>query len=175
MGFWCCLGENQNRLLFQKEGIMKKAILVILMAVMTATPCLAQEIEPKGMFSLEETLWNVCRIGITINYKLKLEFYPLQCNTMGFYQGTVYWCDENECFSTVMSYINSPVVSIAYEIQFAYFYDLHIMQPTTGTGFTYQLYWGESCTSSLGCNPFFDYLIGIMLKVDDDWTPPEVE
>ena len=36
---------------------MKKTILVVLMAVMLTTPCLAQEIETDGIFSLEGTRW----------------------------------------------------------------------------------------------------------------------
>ena len=43
---------------------MKRKILVVLMAVMVATPCLAQEVEPDGLFSIEGTAWQVCRIGI---------------------------------------------------------------------------------------------------------------
>ena len=41
---------------------MKKTILAVLMVVMIATPCFAQEVEPDGLFSIEGTKWRVCTI-----------------------------------------------------------------------------------------------------------------
>ena len=45
---------------------MKKTILAILTAVMVATPCFANEIEPEGIFSLHGTLWQALPIGLQI-------------------------------------------------------------------------------------------------------------
>ena len=36
---------------------MKKSILAVLMIVVVTTPCLAQEVEPEGIFSLHGTRW----------------------------------------------------------------------------------------------------------------------
>ena len=41
---------------------MKKTILVVLMTVMIATPCLAQEIEPEGIFSISGTEWRAIHL-----------------------------------------------------------------------------------------------------------------
>ena len=62
---------------------MKKTILVIILAIMSATPCFAQEVE-----SIEGTIWEVLPIGLQIFPRpgiwiaVDLEF--------GFYDGTVY-------------------------------------------------------------------------------------
>ena len=36
---------------------MKKTILVVIMAILIATSCFAQEVEPDGIFSLHGTVW----------------------------------------------------------------------------------------------------------------------
>ena len=68
---------------------MKKLVLVILIAVMTATPCLAQEIEPEGMFSIERTRWQRCpTLGV-----LPIPYVGCEESAdsgIGFYQGKVY-------------------------------------------------------------------------------------
>ena len=45
---------------------MKKTILGILMVVMVATPCFAQEVEPDGLFSLDGTLWRYSGLEMEI-------------------------------------------------------------------------------------------------------------
>jgi len=62
---------------------MKKTILVVLMAVMVATPCLAQDIEPEGIFSIEGTAW-----GVLILFPLPL---PPMGNMYAFYNHKVYF------------------------------------------------------------------------------------
>jgi hypothetical protein len=57
---------------------MKRTILAVLMVVMVATPCLAQELEPEGNFSIEGTRWIV---GDGNEGGLQL----------GFYQRKIYW------------------------------------------------------------------------------------
>jgi hypothetical protein len=38
---------------------MKKTVLVVLMSLMFATPCLAENVKPDGLFSIEGTLWAI--------------------------------------------------------------------------------------------------------------------
>ena len=45
---------------------MKKTILVIVIAVMVATPCFAQEVEPEGIFSIEGTRWQSLPTGVQL-------------------------------------------------------------------------------------------------------------
>ena len=45
---------------------MRKLILASLIAIMVATPCLAQEIETDGLFSIEGTMWKALPIGMGI-------------------------------------------------------------------------------------------------------------
>ena len=147
---------------------MKRTILVALIAVMVATPCLAQEIEPDGMFSIEGTLWRFGPIiNCTISPLLLLPFFAIEEHTytMVFHQGKVYWCNETECRNdNNYTYINTPVLSVAYyNSQRLQQLDLMVMQPTgfglvtgyrrTKGGYALELY------------------IGIMFKVDNDWSP----
>ena len=129
---------------------MKKTILVVLMAVMVATPCLAQEIETDGLFSIEGTLWGYCviRFGI-VNYGGWLPFIVPNCENMGFYQGTVYSCNQDgSCGKlTHYSYIDSPLVSIVYDEQWnisrSNIYVVYgILQPG-GFGVYTQFAWGS--------------------------------
>ena len=39
---------------------MKKITLVVLLLVMIVPPCLAQEVGPDGLFSIEGTKWGGC-------------------------------------------------------------------------------------------------------------------
>ena len=154
---------------------MKKAILIVLMVVMVATPCLA-EVEPEGIFSIEGTLWRVC--GIV--FATVPPFIGGSCDLIiGFYQGTVYSCDEygGRCHPYPdYAYIDLLLVSIVYNIFFGKSgvgYDLHILQPS-----------GFGVFASFGCfsgsdypyhPPFCAFATGIMFKINDNWTPPEVE
>ena len=94
---------------------MKRTILAVLMVVMVSTPCLAQEIETDGLFSIEGTLWDVCDITIQLSLSIDQPF-NVECYRMGFYQGTVYSCLEHSgCRpSSAPTYIDSPVLSIAF-------------------------------------------------------------
>ena len=76
----------------QKEGSdMKKTIIAILMVVMVATPCFAQEVETDGLFSIDGTLWeaDIERYPEVIE---KVEFLQF-----GFFQGKVYFKNRNAC------------------------------------------------------------------------------
>jgi len=147
---------------------MKRTILLVLMAALIATPCLAQEVEIDGMFSIEETKWRVCWILITSVFP---PFIFMGCEMeFGFYQGTAYRITkEGECSLYNFSYIDSPVVSTAYTIDFTdgLFIELAIMQPI-GFGVYTLLAYG---TSSYSPSRVFGVAIGTMFKIDDNWTP----
>ena len=151
---------------------MKKPILVILMAIMIATPCLAQEIEPEGIFSIEGTLWSITSIGVSI----LLPFVGIVNSNLGFYQGEAYRYSTDGYASRMGEsfYIDYPVVSIAF---FSYGscgerYVLALMQPS---GFGVITSIGVYGGYGYGCSAYAEYTIGVMTKIQDDWTPPEVE
>ena len=81
---------------------MKRTILVVLAIVMVATPCLAQEIETDGLFSLHGTLWEALPVGIQLVPFPWFQILPIPeiWNTdglqFGFYGGEVYI--ENDDF-----------------------------------------------------------------------------
>ena len=56
MKFWKIqlLGRQPNA---RKETCMKKTILAVLMVVLVATPCFAQEVESDEILTLEGTFW----------------------------------------------------------------------------------------------------------------------
>ena len=144
---------------------MKKLTLTVLMVVMIVPPCLAQEIEPHGLFSIEGTLWNVC--GIKMRCK-EPYFPPPECNSMGFKQGMVYrlydfgfWPED------FLSYIDTPVVSVVYSSSI-FVPHIYIMQPTGGIG----AYMSYGCYGHFGVICSFE--IGIMYKVENNWIAPEI-
>jgi hypothetical protein len=114
---------------------MKRTILVVLMVALVTTPCLAQEVETDGIFSIEGTLWRVCGIGISDEQLLNIG-----CYEMGFDQGTVYSNKDKAWSAESLSYIDTPLVSIAYIGQ-SFLQDLYlfIMQPS-GFGVYTRLY-----------------------------------
>ena len=140
---------------------MRKTILGIVIVLLVATPCFAQEIEPDGLFSVEGTLWNVCYITITFSLSIGQPF-SMYCNRMGFYEGA-YWCVEDECRLGGFLYIDSPVLSIAYVLPFRGYFTLLVMQPIgIGIGIGYK---------DLSPHPSFEYSIFLMYKIDNNWTP----
>ena len=148
---------------------MKKIILVILMVAMLATPCFAQEVETDGLFSIERTRWGYCWIMLGLGGKLALPGVDWDCYSMGFYEGTVHSCndDGSSCGNySGFVYIDTPLVSIVYTVDTRYA-EFDILQPSgfgVHTGFGYR-------SMGLG-GGIFGFSIGIMFKVDNDWTPP---
>ena len=61
---------------------MRKTILLVLMAIMIVTPCMAEEVEPDGIFSLHGTSWKAIIIAP----------YGVWERGLGFYKGRVYEC-----------------------------------------------------------------------------------
>ena len=74
---------------------MKKTILVVLMAVMVATPCFAQEVKPEGIFSIEGTLWQSLPTGVQLLPFPSL--VPIDW-VFGFYGGEVYHDGSNSFY-----------------------------------------------------------------------------
>ena len=150
---------------------MNKTVLIVLMALMIATPCLAQELEPDGIFSLHGTLWKPCVIGLTTTPP----FVLIGClETIGFYQDTVYPCTEREGCNpdSDYTYIDSFLVSIVYKSKFEVgnvALELYILHPS---GFGVYMLSGFNSGDAFGL-PTCLSAIGIAFKVDDDWKPPE--
>ena len=153
---------------------MKKttlAVLIVLMVALVATPCFAQEVEPDGMFSIEGTLWRSHEI-------LFFTFPPfviVGSDEMGFYKGKVYYYKTygGQYFPIERSsYIDLLMVSIAYGIEGILGegrMSLAIMQPI---GIGVRISSGIINFSPLKI-PFFT--IGTLYKIEDGWTPPDVE
>ena len=157
---------------------MKQAILAVLMLMLITTPCLAQEVEPDGMFSIEGTRWRVCQIF----FQTKRPIISLQCERdLAFYNDSVYSCT---CPATCRIYpflqyiIDTPIVGVTWEVHAGcgvwgspfcmVGYQVAVMQPF-GLGIHSIAELGFA-----GESLFAAYGIGIMFKVEDDWTPPEV-
>jgi hypothetical protein len=149
---------------------MKRTILALLMVALIATHCLAQEVETEGIFSLHGTLWQYFRPEIHFGTSVGQPYFDIGVNSgeMGFYQGNRYLCSENGCGSG-WPYIDTPVLGVFITLD-VFGVDLWVMQPTVGIGLTMTSYCGGMSYSS-GCG----FGIGMMFKIDNNWTPPEEE
>lgn len=156
---------------------MKKTILVVLVTlVFTATYVPAQE--PDHPTSIEGTQW----ITSGIRTSIEPPYFERVTSIVGFFQETVYSCDEEEVCEPLdnYSYIDLPVISIAYLLSFPVNYrvELLIMQPAGGFGHVRDISWWREadCLPSIGQNCINGYFTtGTMIKIQEDWTPPEVE
>ena len=154
---------------------MRKTILVVLMALVFATPCFAQEIETDGPLSIEGTLWRACNIiFITLPSGV-----VTGCTLMGFHQDVVYFCTETtECNPyPSFTYLDSPLISIVFNTMSgvgSVGFELYIMQPM-GFGVFMGSAFGWEDPSSASQVFLFAARAGILFKVNDNWTPPEVE
>jgi hypothetical protein len=143
---------------------MKKTILAILTAVMVATPCFANEIEPEGIFSLHGTLWQALPIGLQ-TFPIVM---PLSNSEFCFYGGKVYpaWVFDDSF------YIDMLVCSIFWGVDGhgagggsdTWYYG--ILQPI-GIGVVFQ--------RRLGGGKFtIPYInVGLLIKTENNWVPPE--
>ena len=105
---------------------MKKTILVMLMAVMIATPCLAQEIEPEGIFSVHGTIWQQY-LQITI---LPIPSIHSTDFKRHFYGGRVY--DHDEVYTRGF-YVDLLAVSFSFYFS-PWGNEIGIMLPAIGRG-----------------------------------------
>jgi hypothetical protein len=146
-----------------KEAHMKKTILVVLLAVMIATPCFAQEIETDGLFSLEGTEWR--RIGVAIRTAIP----PFRL-----IDDTVYFTDRSVqttsgtigILEDVDTYLDFLVFSVAWEAR-VFHTAMMILQPAIGVGVFSGLVYDMG--SHLG-SPIrlVGVSFGVMFKIDDD-------
>ena len=138
---------------------MKKIIFVVLMTVMIATPCLAQEIAPEGIFSLHGTVWQEY-LGITILPIPGMPGFDPTGNESYFYGGRVY--------NSWGSYMGSYVDLLAFSFSFSYSFlicETGIWFPAVGIGTSIEggLFHG-----------IFPYLrINLFNKIEDNWVPEE--
>ena len=139
---------------------MKKSILVVLMVVMVYAPCLAQEVETDGIFSIEGTQWEAIYIFPLI--------YWMNTDHIGFYGGRVYWEDPKFWEQLPNSfYVNALVASFSTAIMgdSEYFIvSTCVMQPL-----------GIGVITNIGYSSlrgFLFFQIGILHKINDDWSQP---
>ena len=142
---------------------MKKTILIVLMLVMIATPCFAQEIEPDGYLTLEGTLW----------LALDRDEYD---NYIGFDKGEIYTItkqpdDTERCTarSQLPSNIKCYYTTLPFLAMFIYehqymegkYFDLGLMLPHLSIGLIFS-------------NPVHIIFPQAAIKVDSNWVPPEM-
>jgi len=153
---------------------MKRTILLVLMVVMTSSPCFAQEIEPAGMFSIEGTLWYAPFAWIIFPHFRQI---PPSMTDIGFSGGVVYTPQWSQPNVTNTLYIDMVAASFfmytadnnpeeGWELMLVNEYALGMVQPTIGVGFmiSYQ-------TQILSLIPIV--YMALLIKIDDNWTPPE--
>ena len=159
---------------------MKKIIMAMFVMLLFTAPFLAAQ-EPDTPVSVDGTLW----ITSGIRASIEPPYFSRITSIVGFDQGVVYSCNAEEtCISLEdYSYIDLPVVSIAYKLSFtvlpaAYRVELLIMQPAGGFGQVREISWWREaeCLPRMGKNCINGYFTtGTMVKIKDDWTPPEIE
>jgi hypothetical protein len=139
---------------------MKKIILVVLMVIMVATPCLAHELETDGIFSIEGTVWRATYIFPLIDW--------MHIDDIGFYGGSVYWGDPKVWQQLPNSfYVNALVVSFSTAIMgdsANFIISTCVMQPL-----------GIGVITNIGYDSlqgFMLFQIGILHKINDDWALP---
>ena len=151
---------------------MRKTILAVLVVVMLATPCFAQEIEPDGLFSIEGTLWRALPIGIQI-FPLP-GIWATEDLQLGFYGGKAYPDLELDDYSFYRDMLAFSIFSTN---------NTWISTNQGGTGGFPTYYYGILQPIGIGMVVevhhsyylFADISIALLIKVDDDWTPSEVE
>ena len=134
---------------------MKKIILVLLVAVILATSCFAQEVESDGLFSIEGTLWEFTIVISPPNLP--------RMGEIGFYKGKVYIGDiplEGVPFSFYVDLgIASFFMGIDMDVSTMFF---GIMQPI-----------GMGMITTTSFIPLPIVTIATLDKINDNWSPSE--
>ena len=149
---------------------MKRTILALLIVALIATPCLGQEVESDGLFSLHGTKW------VPLTAILILPFpwvFPPNFEddfAYGFHSGVVY-PGLSSRFITTSFYVDMIVASFfmyraidtePYHPGFEAI-SFGILQPIgVGVMIVYE--------KASGFVPFVGVMI--LIKIDDNWTPP---
>jgi hypothetical protein len=150
---------------------MKKTIIAVCLVLMVTTPCLAQEVELDGIFSIEGTVWQTLPIGLQIFPFPWLE--PDHDLQFGFYGGEVYPDLQSVNKSFYMDMLLFSIFGTDYSMSTppgavstsAYF---GIVQP---------IGIGTVIVSSYQCCflPIPTIWVTMVIKTGDDWTPSGVE
>jgi len=128
---------------------MKKMILVVLMVVMIATPCIAQI--DMSTISIENTLWQ------------KSDDSDYQ---IGFANGKTYCGDEE----APGRYIDRPLLGIvALQCEGIL---VGLLSPYLGSGIAYYIDLGSSIAYSIGIGDGALRETWNLKIIDDNWTPP---
>ena len=150
---------------------MKKTILVILMMLIITTPCLAQEVEPEGMFSIEGTQWKILP-GLQI---FPFPWIWTRGTDIGFWDGEVYAQAEYPYYKGSF-YVDMLGVSMfMYEGGGGPFVSIGfgVVQPM-GIGMMMESWIAFPPYSFTGIFPDFSLAIIPLIKTDDDWIPPNL-
>lgn len=159
---------------------MNKIFLAGLLVLMIISPCLAQE-RANLFSSIEGTQW----IGSEFRISIEPPYISRETSILGFYHDTVYSCSGvGVCVPLEdYSYSDFLLFSIAYTISYSirpfdYHVELFVMQPYGGFGILRNIRWWRdpdcvpaeetSCTGGY-------FATGTMVKIIDDWIPPENE
>jgi len=151
---------------------MKRLILAVLMAVMVATPCFAQE-DGESLFFLEGTLWWCLYVGFESGYLPSPPPSPIWgTGYLGFHQGMLYKCvrpplEELDCTGPygTSNMICSPLGCFEFDINTGDY----------GIGFESFLPIGIGVQAYTGCDECCMSYISIFILINANWTPPDVE
>jgi hypothetical protein len=156
---------------------MKKIMLALVIVVLISTPSLANEIEPNGIFSLHGTEWIALSIALQIFPFPSL--VPLYTSAFGFYQHAVYYSvGDLEWGFNYASYLDLLVCSIFHG---THIYKVWSRETTTWNGILFPIGIGivVEYFRIKRYNDIFpvtiELKIGLLVKTDDNWTPPEFE
>ena len=147
---------------------MKKAVIVVFMAVMAALPCGAQEVDPDGIFSIDGTVWETLPIGLQVFPLPGIQFnYDL---TVGFYGDAVY-PDLQPVEQSF--YLEMLVVSI-FGTGYSMTRDPGPVETRGYFGVLQPIGIGTLIVSSYECCflPLPRVSVAILLKTDDCWLGP---
>jgi hypothetical protein len=148
-----------------KEALMKRTILVVLMTIIIATPCLAQEVETDGIFSIDGTRWESLPITMMI-FPIPWLF-PDTEYSISFSDGKVYPSLEP---ATNSFYLDLGIVSI-----FMYENVLGgwgtVFHRETGFGIFQPIGIGMMISSSTTRLPVPMIGMSLLIKTDDDDWP----
>ena len=146
---------------------MKNTILAVLMLLVITIPCFAQELETDEFFSLHGTQWEVTQIGAN-----EPEHY-----TLSFYRGQVYHCN---------SFCIQYVPHFYFDLIGVSLFQMGQRKPQFFDCDTYSLYIGlisplfessvmyhehQYCRYPMTVRKY----VATLTKINDNWTPPEIE
>ena len=136
---------------------MKKTILLVLIVLMVSTPCLA-EVEPDGMFTVDNTVWSL--------------YFPIPIVSYGFFEEKVYWvtylfvAGEFIAKEATSGLYSNFFFFSTFQIKEETYSDYGILFPFLGVGILFFFDYSEGET---------DCYISLLFRTMNDWTPPEIE